>query len=202
MTEPNETPADEVRAQAQQLAVDIVHGGFTDFEDAVEAVVEYFADEDVTVGEEQAREIVSAVWSARLAEQQGWPAVTDAERLLGVFEELAAQDIVAEPNFACCGRCGLAEIGAEATPDSRGFVFFHQQDTERAVRGDGLMLSFGGFDGSGTETTGVGREAADALAAAGLPVVWDGSAERRLHVTPLQWRIRLSAPAAREASAC
>lgn len=197
MSERDVIAADEVREQAEQLAVDIVHGGFSGFEDAVAAVVDYFADEDESVGEEQARGIVTAVWSARLAQQRTWPEVTEAERLLAVLDELSERDIVAEPHFACCGRCGLAEIGGEATPDSRGFVFFHQQDTEGAVNGQGLMLAYGGFGECADQTAAIGREVTAALADAGLPVEWNGSPQQRLHVTPLEWRIRLTDPDAR-----
>ncbi len=196
MSERDETPGVRVRTPAEQFAVEVVHGGFTDFDDAVEALVDYFADEREPVGGEQAKDIVTAVWTARLAGQRRWPPVTEAERLLGVLAGLAERDLVAEPHFTCCGRCGTAEIGAEATVDSRGYVFFHQQDTEAAVNGRGLMLSFGAFDGTPERNRAVGSEVAAALTSAGLPVEWDGTPERRLHVTPLEWRIRLPEPVA------
>jgi hypothetical protein len=191
MTEGNVAPADEIRAEARARAVALVHGGFTDFDDAVEIVADYFADEEEPLREDEARDIVEAVWSARLAEQRGWPAVTDADRLLGVFDALGEADIVAEPHFACCAGCGRAEIGGFATPDSRGFVFFHEQDTDRAVAGEGLMLAYGGFDGTTEQTAAIGREVAAALTAAGLRIDWTGTPDKRIHVTPLEWRIRI-----------
>ncbi len=200
MTERNGSPDPSVRAETEQLAgelaVELVHGGFTDFDEAVEALVETFdAGQDGKGGITTARatEIVTGVWSARLAEQEEWPEVTDADRVLAAFEALAEQDIVAEPHFACCRSCGLSEIGGYADEDSRGFVFFHQQDTDRAVAGGGLMLAYGGFNDTVERTTEVGHQVTAALTAAGLSVDWDGSPDRRIHVTPLEWRLRLAA---------
>lgn len=98
--------------------------------------------------------------------------------------------IVAREDFTCCRSCGLAEIGAEA-PGSRGFVFFHRQGTEQAAAGRGLMLYYGGFDGSEATTTAVGHEVAAALERAGLPVQWNGNPGAGILVTPLDWRKRL-----------
>jgi hypothetical protein len=201
MTTRDVTPAARVRPEVRQLAVDLVHGGFTGFDDAVEAIVEAFyegedGEPDPSGGGvtyEQAAEVVTAVWSARLTEQADWPESTDADRVLAAFGVLAEQGILAEPHFACCRSCGLSEIGADATEETQGFVFFHQQDTASAVNGAGLMLAYGGFHGSEEETTEVGHRVADALTAVGLPYEWNGSPARRIHVTPLDWQVRLSA---------
>ena len=200
MSDRDAAPTPEVRAEAESLAVKLVHGGFTDFEDAVEAVFEALDDVGSRAGRlALADEVVSAVWSARLAEQEGWPPVTGPDRLTAAFGALSGRGIVTEPNFACCASCGLAEIGGQALPGSRGFVFFHEQDTARAVAGQGLMLAYGGFSGAAPETAQVGREVAAALVAAGLPVEWNGSPDSRIRVTPLEWRRRL--PAARATAA-
>ncbi|WP_372448413.1 DUF6891 domain-containing protein [Kibdelosporangium banguiense] len=37
----------------------------------------------------------------------------------------------------------------------------------------------------------MGREVAAALTAGGLPVVWNDSADTRIHVTPLDWKKRI-----------
>lgn len=183
--------------EAGQLAVSLVHGGFTTFDEVVEALVETFEDEEDAadrVGPEEAEALVRAVWSERLAAQGDWPLVTEAERLLAVLRDLSGRQIVAEPHFACCMRCGLTEIGAKSDGRARGFVFFHEQDTERAVAGDGLTLAYGVFGGDPDGTAAIGREVTAALTGAGLSVEWNGSPTERIRVAPLDWRIRLAAP--------
>ena len=82
-------------------------------------------------------------------------------------------------------------MGAERGSDARGFVYFHTQCTDSAVAGQGLMLLYGGFDGSPETTGGIGREVVAALEAVGLPAEWDQDPGRAITVTPLDWRRRL-----------
>ena len=180
----------ETREEAENFARRLVHGGFGTCEEIVRGVTEYF-DAEHEVHPAQARGIVNRLWRERLAEQAEWPETTDADRLLEVFGALDANGIVARPDFACCRRCGMTEIGAEAGEGDRGFVFFHEQDTNRAVEGAGMWLAYGTLAGSTLDPAAVGREVVAALRAAGLPVEWNGSADARIHVTPLDWRKRL-----------
>ncbi|MFE5604652.1 DUF6891 domain-containing protein [Streptomyces coelicoflavus] len=139
----------------------------------------------------QARRLVDRLWLERLAEQQTWgEETTDPDRLTRVFEVLDAAGVTARENFACCRGCGTAEIGAERE-GARGFVFFHRQSTEAAAEGHGLMLHYGGFDGSEETTTAVGHEVVAAFAGSGLSTEWNGDPGRAIDVAPLNWRKRL-----------
>ncbi|GAA0905185.1 DUF6891 domain-containing protein [Streptomyces thermoalcalitolerans] len=60
----------------------------------------------------------------------------------------------------------------------------------RAVRGHGLMLFHGGFDGSAATTAAVGHEVVSALTASGLSTLWDGSPDEAIMVKPLTWHKR------------
>ncbi|MGM1064961.1 DUF6891 domain-containing protein [Saccharothrix sp. Mg75] len=186
----------ELLDRVEEQARDVVHGGFTPLEDAVEAVAECFEDED-GVTEAVARSVVERVWRERVEEQAGWPATTEVDRLLAVFEALDDGGIVARPDFTCCQTCGHAEIGGEVDPgagDARGYVFFHRQDTEGAVAGRGLYLAFGSLveaEDPAAADEAVAREVADALAAGGLPVEWNGSVRSRIKVDLADWRKRL-----------
>jgi len=126
----------------------------------------------------------------RVAEQTAWEGVTDPERLTRAFETLDASGITARENFGCCGGCGLAEIGAHRE-GARGFVFFHDQVTERAAAGHGLALHHGAFDGSDETATAVGHQILTALRAAGLCADWDGDPDEAIDVKPLTWHKRL-----------
>ncbi|NEB13551.1 hypothetical protein G3I32_32730 [Streptomyces coelicoflavus] len=139
----------------------------------------------------QARRLVDRLWLERLAEQESWGGdTTDPDRLTRVFEALDSAGVTARENFACCRGCGTAEIGAERE-GARGFVFFHRQSTEAAAEGHGLMLHYGGFDGSEETTTAVGHEVVAAFAGSGLSTEWDGDPGRAIAVAPLNWRKRL-----------
>ncbi|WP_042381450.1 DUF6891 domain-containing protein [Streptacidiphilus melanogenes] len=178
----------ELEAHLRLLLV----GGYVDREELAEAAEDYLVDGDTQpVSSAQARELADRLWAERLAEQAEWEGETDPERLSRAFEALDDAGITARENFTCCRNCGHSEIAAEGAPDRRGFVYFHSQGTDSVARGDGLRLLYGGFDGSAETTTAVGREVRSALEEVGLPVDWNGSPERTIIVTPLDWRRRL-----------
>jgi hypothetical protein len=129
-------------------------------------------------------ELVPAEFAAYLAEQAGWPERTDSDRLTDAFRVLDAAGIVAREDFACCQNCGTTEIGAEVVDTARGYVFYHGQDADRAVDGDGVWLAFGLFDSP--PSAEIGAEIAAALSAEGLTVNWDHSPGQRIHV-PMRW---------------
>ncbi|WP_367133633.1 hypothetical protein [Saccharothrix sp. HUAS TT1] len=183
----------DVLEEVEEHARGVVHGGFTALDDAVEAVTDYFEDEG-RVTPEAARAVVERVWRERVAEQDGWPASTDVDRLLAVFDALGDDGIVARADFTCCQTCGHAEIGDEVEGAARGYVFFHRQDTEGAVDGGGVYLAFGSFgeaaDAAAADVA-VARDVVTALTATGLPVEWDGSVRTRIRVGPMAWQKRL-----------
>ncbi|GGR02381.1 DUF6891 domain-containing protein [Streptomyces netropsis] len=190
----------ELREEAEEHAGVLVRGGFELPGEIAEAVSDYFYEDGGTpVSVAAARGIVGPLWRERLAEQATWPEVTDPDRVGTAFDALAERGITARMNFTCCGNCGLAEIGAEAAEGDRGFVFFHYQDTERAVEGGALCLRYGVHHGTGEgdgsggkgDTASIGREVAAALVEAGLGVVWDGDPGQAIEVDPLDWRKRL-----------
>ncbi|MCE6996935.1 hypothetical protein LZG04_19315 [Saccharothrix sp. S26] len=181
-------PADVV-AEVEEYARSVVHAGFSGVEDAVERVVDHFADEERPVTEAVARVVVGRVWRERAAEQDGWPERTDVDRLFAAFHALDRGGITARADFTCCQTCGHAEIGDEAREGARGYVFFHQQDTERAVVDGQVWLAYGSFGEAADEA--VGREVVAALSAGGLPVEWNGSASTRIKVGPIAWQKRL-----------
>ncbi|MER6343713.1 DUF6891 domain-containing protein [Streptomyces sp. NPDC001595] len=182
---------DEVRATLEERVGLALRAGYDSRRELAELAEEYLVEGDERpVSAAQARQLVDRLWLERLAEQETWTGVTDPERLARAFAALDAEGITARENFTCCRSCGMTEIGAERE-DAHGFVFFHRQSTEHAVRGAGLPLYYGGFDDAEETTAAVGREVVAALAAAGLSADWDGSPSRSITVTDLDWRRRL-----------
>jgi len=193
---PEEEPVPElspaVQGQLEERIRELLRCGYGTVEELTEAAEEYLVtDEERPVTEAQAQHLVERLWLERVEEQRQWSDVTDADRLERAFAALDERGITARENFSCCRSCGLGEIPAAGREDARGFVFFHLQSTEGAAAGGGLSLYYGGFDGSEETTTAVGREVAAALEEAGLTVEWDGSPDRAIELSPLDWRKRL-----------
>ncbi|MER7112420.1 DUF6891 domain-containing protein [Streptomyces sp. NPDC000229] len=181
-----------IRAEVEGHVRELLVCGYADRAQLAEAAEDWPAGGDERpVSPAQARQLVDRLWRERLVEQAGWEGTTDPERISRAFAALEERGIVAREHFTCCRTCGTAEIGGEADEASRGFVYFHTQCTEGAAAGHGLYLLYGGFDGSEETTAAVGREVVAALAEEGLTVDWNGSPERAIIVTGLDWRKRL-----------
>ncbi|MEW1753678.1 DUF6891 domain-containing protein [Streptomyces angustmyceticus] len=187
--------APATRAAAEEQARTAIRTGFRDFHEVAQDVCDAAGPEDAPVSLDEARRIVGGLWEERLAEQAGWPEVTDADRVAQAFAALDAQGLTARMNFSCCSTCAVGEIAAERAPGDRGFVFFHCQDTESAAEGHGLAVRYGAYAQSGDapaeDRAGIGRAVVAAFAGAGLPAQWDGDPDRVIEVAPLDWRKRL-----------
>jgi hypothetical protein len=169
-----------------------VRGGFQTRDEIIEAAMEIAEDTAAASADDVARH-VDEVAARLLREQSSWPAVTDSDRLDSAFAALERAGILARQDFACCQSCAHAEIWDEAADPSkwRGYAFYHQQDTEAAVDGNGLYLGFGAKVAGASESASIGSEIAEALRAEGLQVVWDGDVRTRIGVRPFAWQRRL-----------
>ncbi|MCO5993085.1 DUF6891 domain-containing protein [Actinoallomurus rhizosphaericola] len=138
-----------------------------------------------------AAEIAAEEFAAYRSDQESWPDLLDADRLIRAFRELEMAGIVAREDFACCQSCGTAEIGAEAPEGAgmRGYVFCHHQDVQAAVAGHGVYLAYGTFGGDEAATTRIGEEVVAVLRRHGLAPDWNGDPGRRIAV-PMTWRRR------------
>lgn len=174
-----------------------VRSGFADLETLAESAGEYFANEaDRAVVEAFARASLQDVLLALRNEQQHWPSTTDCDRLDAAFTELEANGIVARQNFWCCGTCGLAAIGGEIEQAQaegvrvRGYTFYHEQDTEAAVEGQGIFLCYGALEHEEPQALEIAREVQQTLESHGLATEWNGTLGQRIGVT-LDWKRRL-----------
>lgn len=128
-------------------------------------------------------------------EQRGWPAETDCDRLDRVFADLQAQGIITLQNAGYTQSDGyddVREVHARGPEGHVGYCFFHGQDLERAVAGAGLHLAFGPIDPREEQARGpeIGRQIVATLGRRGLETKWDGTFEKRIHVTPFDWKKR------------
>jgi hypothetical protein len=179
-----------------------VRGGYEPLEEIEEILLDYAQDFRSPLTErdrqiEVRNALVHAV-SALVQDQDKWPILTDFDRLELAFDKLEEEDIVARQNFTCCGTCGAAEIGAEMDDfadisgrEAKGYVFFHQQDTESAVESGSLYISYGGADPSGPpeDSIAIGQRLLEVLQSVGLKPIWDGKINHRVGLA-IDWKRR------------
>ena len=174
-----------------------VAAGYAPVDEIIDDAVEVFADAttDPAALRGAARAVAGRALSAHVAEQSAWPATTDCDRLDAAFAELDQAGIVARQHFSCCGTCGAHEIHDEidqaekAGAPARGFTFFHIQDTEHAVGGESLYLSYGAVDRNQSTTVAIGHEVVAMLTRHGLTPAWNGKHANRIAL-PLTWQRR------------
>lgn len=183
MNENEQYVADSIKA--------LVWSGFYTHEDIEQMI------EDIVEENDDAEMLLSlvgpAIASKREAERE-WPAVTDCDRLDKVFRDLHEAGICALSNAGYTMSDGFSDV-AEAVAGApvghyRGFCFYHGQDVERAVEGQGLMIAFGDLGDDDERGVQVGKTVSDALRGAGFMVEWDGTMDKRIDVPKIDWKRR------------
>ncbi|MGA9525366.1 MAG: alpha/beta hydrolase-fold protein, partial [Myxococcaceae bacterium] len=141
-----------------------VREGFLTREQILEGALDWVGSTGLDDPSALATSVLDRRMEAQAREEKGWPAITDCDRLDRAFAALEAAGILARQNYEDCGTCGgaaiLDELNAarEAGRHARGYVFFHMQDTESAVDGGGLYLSYGASEEGNEATAAIGRE--------------------------------------------
>ena len=173
-----------------------VKAGFDDRESIIEAAVDNFRDEyGGYIVRQEAAKISDKLLMQHYEEQKTWTHETDCDKLDEAFAELDRKGIVARQNFTGCQTCGHTEIGNEIDDalefrPVRGYVFFHQQDTEHVVEMDKLYLAYGSVDGKEDDSVDIGYEVMAALRRAGLLVEWNGMIQKRICIKEIRWQRR------------
>ena len=185
-----ETQLTEVREHIKNLLA----SDSTPRDEIIEDTLDYFIDEDPEFDEADKRlvaQITDEELSRYQTEQASWDGPTDCDLLDRAFGNLEKSGIVARQNFTCCTNCGLAEIGDDVNDinEKDGYVFYHMQDTERAVEGGGLYFSYGVFGGDETNSLAIGKRVIEALQSVGLKPDWDGTFQQKIYL-PLHWKKR------------
>ncbi|MFT3662767.1 MAG: hypothetical protein QM809_15710 [Gordonia sp. (in: high G+C Gram-positive bacteria)] len=128
----------------EQTWQQVLHG-----ENDVEVYLDYFEDElaAAEISADRAAAWFRSVIEARRDQQARWGLPLPVTALDRAFAELNDTGIVARGDFTCCGTCGSAEI-VDERDDSRewkGYVFFHQQDTDGIFQDRTTYLNYGAF---------------------------------------------------------
>jgi hypothetical protein len=195
-----EIALEKALAQLRSFIKSEVEGGFTPLDDIAESAAESFdGDQDVSLSKEDlqfhAQRLLDEAVESHRQRQQEWPEVTDCDRLDAAFSELEKRGIVSRQDFTCCSTCGAAEIWdemKEARENGRqvkGYTFYHMQDTEAAIEGDGICLSYGSVIEGEEEALIIGREVVSTLDQHGLRTEWDGTFGKKICVS-VDWKRR------------
>jgi hypothetical protein len=188
--------------QEQSLGRDVkeaitwrVRSGFYTSDEIVNSTADWASREgDLTIQEakRRVRRAVAIEWTAQLEKQQAWPdEPTVSDKLGKAFTSLERNHkILARINQMCCNTCGREEVAEDRDEDTRGYVFFHEQETESVVNGGDLHLAFGSFTKSEKKNRIVGDIIVRSLRWAGLSVEWTGDLRRKILVRCREWRRR------------
>ena len=175
-----------------------VLGGFAKLDEILESALEVVSDRyDAEVLRPHAQRVLEEVIDEQRAREAQWPAVTDWDRFDAAFASLEEAGVVCRHNFSCCGSCAAGEIWDEIEAERDrgreviGCAHYNVQDTESAVEGQGVYLSYGSVLHGERASVAIGHEIAQAMRAQGLTVTWDGTLRRRIHVG-MEWRRRLT----------
>lgn len=183
---------DEVSHEIRKL----VRGGF----EGPDRIVEIVCEELYEPGEQDEDEVRASMrreLEALRQEQESWPKETDCDRLSRAFRDLERLGIIALENAGMTQSDGYSDA-MEIYRDSRdkrrwiGYCFYHWQDAERAIEGEGLHLAFGPVDPNLEEAEGpkIGRLIAETLSKNGFQVTWNGTFGQRILVPKLDWKRR------------
>lgn len=168
-----------------------VWSGFYDRQDVIDMV-----DRDLGTGIDRDA-MVAAVRSEfrkKAVAEASWPDVTDPDRLSAAFAALRAEGVCALQNAGFTQSDGFHNVrhANEASGGKyRGYCFFHGQDLQRAIAGEGLFLAFGLIE-TGSGDVHVGKIVQRALADQGLSVEWDGTTKTRILIPHIDWKRRFS----------
>lgn len=180
--------ADPVVSEAIRMAV---WSGFCSSEDVEELIVELLAEGG---DEKLVRKAAKREFDAKLAAEKTWPEQTDCDLLERAFAALEKRGILCLQNAGYTMEDGHQEafaVMSDTQDDSfMGYSFFHGQDLERAIKGEGLMLAFDHVAGEVPEKVEVGRILKEELERVGFEVAWNGTPDERICIPKIQWHRR------------
>ena len=170
-----------------------VWSGFYDESDIhqlIDDIIEKDADEKML------RESVPIEFGKKLIAEKSWPEQTTCDRLNDAFEAMRSENIAAIQNAGYTMSDGFTEVAEMLHQIGRGgvlgYCFYHGQDLERAVCGEGLMLAFGDLEDTQDGKIETGKIVVNVMQANGFSVEWDQDPEKRISTGPFEWQRKYS----------
>jgi len=168
-----------------------VWSGFYD-EDEIHENIDDILDGDVD--EDMLHCLVKNEILLKEKEKNTWAKVTDCDKLDDVFESLNNNGIVALQNTGITMSDGHDDIGEALEERGKdgiiGYCFYHGQDLERAVAGQGILLAFGDLKDTPEGKTKVAKLICTTIAENNLTCKWNGNPESRIAISSFNWQRR------------
>jgi hypothetical protein len=161
-------------------------------ENAIQFAHERYGRDDL---QPEVKRLAAELLAAHRTEQAGWEPSTDCDRLDEAFAALNRQGIVARQDFSCCNNCGFTEIWDEVEVEEKrrpveGYVFYHLQCTEQAIKTGQLLMAYGSVEDDPEQLRRVANKVVAALNRVGLKAFWAGTTGHPIVVDDIVWRRR------------
>jgi hypothetical protein len=187
---------DKVLADLRSFIAFSVQEGFDSIHEMMENAQHYALErhgrDDLQL---EIKRIVAELLTAHQTDQSHWESPTDCDRLDEAFAALNRQGIVARQNYSCCNNCGFTEIWEEVQQEEahqpvEGYVFYHLQCTQRAIKSGQLLLAYGCVDEDEASLIRVANKIVAELRRVGFDADWKGTADYPIVVNGIEWRKR------------
>ncbi len=158
----------------------------------VDLMIDDILEEDAH--EAMLRDAVAPEFTKKEEEEKTWPQVTDCDRLNAVFAALDKRRVLCLHNSGFERSDGHTEAFGVLfeQPKDRyfGYCFYHGQDVEGAMEGQGLMLAFNHVNDDVPDKLKVGLALKEELEHAGFALEWDGTSDQRINIPKFDWKRR------------
>jgi hypothetical protein len=149
---------------------------------------------DDGVDETKMQRLIDEEFIEKSAQESTWLATTDCDRLDMVFRDLNNAMVIALQNAGLTMSDGLGDVGSvhQQKPHGtyQGYCFYHGQDMEKAIAGEGLMLAYGDMKNTDEGKAKIAELITKTLAAHGFSNDWDGNVQKRIRIPNIIWQRR------------
>ncbi len=191
--------SEDVDSEESGLRAEVVRWiwyGYHSPKQITQMIAQHAEDEDdIDVDVMQA--FAATVLAKKRAAEATWPEVTDSDRLADAFSDLSQSGILAVQWAGDTLDEGFEVVNERLeTLDPEGEIyagacFFHSQDMDRALYGEGLSVAFGHLHSDEAEDyVAIGKRVVEALQRHGLQVSWNGTDRQRIGLPDFCWRRR------------
>jgi hypothetical protein len=186
----------DLAAQIRRYIARRLDEGFDSPHEIISGATAYFRQHGRRDLRAQIRRLVAEMVNERRLEQAEWSDTTDCDRLDQAFASLDRRGILARQNFACCNNCGFTEIWEEVEKEQRhrrieGYVFYHLQCTEHAIKSGELLLAYGCVEEDVEKLNRIAAQIVEELRRVGLDASWAGTPDHPISVNAIRWRRRV-----------